>query len=348
MIEGQRVIAVEEHFSTSSYLEVAHALDVWPGDEQEMTLMRSVEATDLMRARLVDFDARLQDMDTNGTDVAVLSLNPPGVQPYKTEAAVALARDFNEGLAEIVKRWPTRFAGLGTVAPQDPQQAALEIERIMGPLGLSGVMVNSHTHGHYLDEPQFEPLLEAAEAHGAPIYLHPRFPSPQMLAPYQNYGMAAAVWGYQAEAGTHAVRLILSGTLDRHPNLKIVLGHLGEGLPFWMRRLDNRYAWAYRAAGESLGMVKLELTPSDYVRRNFALATSGIEDHNVLDLCLRTVGEDNLLYAIDFPYEESASAAAFLRTAELTELQRAKISHLNAETLFRIPSSQLAGSTPDL
>jgi 5-carboxyvanillate decarboxylase len=169
MINGQRVIAVEEHFATSAYLEVAHALDVWPGDQPEMGLMRGLENTDPLRSKLTDFDARLQEMKDCGIDMALLSLNPPGVQPYDEKSAVPLARDFNDGLVEIIRRWPGRFAGLGTIAPQDPKQAAQEIDRIMGPLGLNGIMINSHTRGHYLDEPNFEPILEAAEsAGGAP------------------------------------------------------------------------------------------------------------------------------------------------------------------------------------
>ncbi|WP_234343034.1 amidohydrolase family protein [Streptomyces fulvoviolaceus] len=330
------MVAVEEHFTTAAYLEVAHGLSVWPDDKTEMTFMRGLENDAALRTKLVDFEKRLQEMDLNGTDMAVLSLNPPGVQPYETESAVPLARDFNDQLAEVIKRWPTRFAGLGTVAPQDPKQAALEIERIMGPLGLGGVMIYSHTFGRYLDEPDFELLLEAAESHNAPIYLHPRAPSPQMLAPYQKYGMVAALWGYQAEAGTHAMRLILSGAFDRHPNLKVILGHLGEGLPFWTTRLDNRYAFTYRAAGQALGMVKLELTPSEYLRRNFAVTTSGMHDPEALAFCINRLGEDNVMFAIDHPYEDSTAATAFLQDADLTETQRAKISHINAERLFHI------------
>src|SRR5271155_1008807 len=268
MIRNQRVIATEEHFAAPEYIEATARLAVWPGDETEMTLMRGVTA--VLGDRLTSFDARLAEMDASGTDMSVLSLGPPGVQPYDRKPAVTLAREFNDGLVEIIKRWPDRFAGLGTLAPQDPKRAAEEIERIMGPLGLGGVMITSHPHGHYLDEPDYEPILEAAEACGATLYLHPRIPSPQMQAPYKDYGMMAALWGYQAEAGTHAIRLIMSGAFDRHPNLKVILGHLGEALPFWLQRLDNRYRWTYRAAGENLGMVKLELTPSEYVRRNFA------------------------------------------------------------------------------
>jgi 5-carboxyvanillate decarboxylase len=206
----QRLIATEEHIATPEYLEAVASLAVWPGDEPEMRLMRGVVSDDVMRQKLLDFDVRLRDMDASGTDVAVLSLNPPGVQPFDLGSAVSLARDFNDALAEIVNRRPTRFAGLGTLAPQDPRQAAQEIERIAGSLGLAGVMINSHTEGHYLDEPVYAPMLEAANALEVPVYLHPRMPSPQMLGPYNAYGMQAAVWGYQAEAGTHATRLIMS------------------------------------------------------------------------------------------------------------------------------------------
>jgi len=160
-----------------------------------------------------------------------------------------------------------------------------------------------------------------------------------MIGPFRDYGMVAAVWGYQADAGTHAVRLILSGTLDRHPKLTFVLGHLGEGLPFWTQRLDNRYAFAYRAGADTLGMGKLELTPSEYMRRNFMLTTSGMDDKGALAFCLERLGEDNVMFAIDYPYEDSSAATEFLRTADLTDSQRAKISHANAERVFGIASS---------
>lgn len=332
-----RVIATEEHFATPEYLEAVATLEVWPGDQPEMKLMRGVESEEVMRKKLLDFELRLRDMDAAGTDMAVLSLNPPGVQPFDRGPAVSLARDFNDALAEIIQRWPTRFAGLGTIAPQDPQQAAQEIERIGGSLGLGGVMINSHTEGHYLDEPAYAPILEAADALEVPVYLHPRMPSPQMLGPYNAYGMQAAIWGYQADAGTHATRLIMSGAFDRYPKLKVVLGHLGEALPFWMSRLDNRYAWTYKAAGENLGMARLELTPSEYLRRNFLVTTSGMDDPGALAFCIERLGEDNVMFAIDFPYEDSLRATAFLREADLSDSQRAKVSHGNAERLFRIP-----------
>jgi 5-carboxyvanillate decarboxylase len=329
-----RVIAVEEHLATEAFLQVAHGLEVVPGDGTEMELMRLVEAPSGLRTRLVDLDARLREMDALGQDMAVLSLNPPGVQPYPAADAVPLAREFNDALAAIVRRRPDRFGGLATVTPQDPAAAAAEIERVMGPLGLSGVMINSHTGGRYLDQPEFEPLLAAAEANRAPIYLHPRMPS--MLAAYRDYGMSAAVWGYQAEAGLHAMRLILSGTLDRHPGLTFVLGHLGEGIPYWLGRIDNRHAFAAHTLGAATAMPRLSLTPSEYFRRNFVITTSGIDDPDVLGLALSAVGADRIMFAIDYPYEDPAAAMAFLRDVPLTDDQRTAIGHRTAERVFGI------------
>lgn len=334
MINGNRVIAVEEHFATPAFLKAAHELDVLPGDETEVGLMRQVEDAPHMRSELLDLDARAREMDAIGQDTAVLSLNPPGAQPYLPGDAVPLAREFNDTLAAIVRGRPGRFGGLGAVTPQDPEAAAAEIERVMGPLALNGIMINSHTGGHYLDEPRFAPLLDAAEGSRAPIYLHPRVPS--VRGPYLDYGMSAAIWGYQAEAGLHAMRLILSGTLDRHPGLIIVLGHLGEGIPYWLRRIDNRHAFAQRTAAAATPMPRLGLTPSEYFRRNFVITTSGIDDPDVLDLALRAVGDDSVMFAIDKPYEDAAAAVAFLRSAPLTAAQRASISHRTAQRVFAL------------
>ncbi|MGW0819347.1 amidohydrolase family protein [Streptomyces viridiviolaceus] len=171
------IIAVEEHFITFEFLRRAHALDFFPGDRTEVDLTRAIERPDPTRSQLLDLAARLAAMDAAGQNMALLSLNPPGVQPYKPADAVDLARDFNDELAGIVRDHPSRFAGLATVTPQAPDEAAKEIERAMGALGLHGIMINSHTNGHYLDEPRFAPLLRAAEAHRVPIYLHPRVPS---------------------------------------------------------------------------------------------------------------------------------------------------------------------------
>ncbi|MFJ8806380.1 amidohydrolase family protein [Streptomyces sp. NPDC102490] len=329
-----RVVAVEEHMATEAFLRVAHGLDVAPSDQAEMNGMRTMESDPAFRARLTDLAVRLREMDALGQDMAVLSLNPPGVQAYPAADAVPLAREFNDALAAIVRRHPARFGGLATVTPQAPEASATEIERAMGTLGLNGIMINSHTGGHYLDEPRFGPLLAAAEASAAPVYLHPRVPS--MLDAYRPYGLLGAIWGYQAEAGLHAMRLILSGTLDRYPGLTVILGHLGEGIPYWLRRVDNRHAFAAATAGAATPMPRLSLTPSEYVRRNFVLTTSGIDDPDVLGLALRAVGEDRVMFAIDYPYEDPKAAVDFLQNTPLTGDQRTAIAHRTAERVFTL------------
>jgi 5-carboxyvanillate decarboxylase len=336
----RRVIAVEEHFVTERYWSETDNLAVAPGEKPEQAFVRNFLQNPRMRLRLSDITTRLAEMDAAGVDLSVLSLNPPGVQIYADAArATSLARDMNDTLAELIRQHPGRFAGLGAVAPQDPVAAASEVIRVIGTFGFGGILIGSHTHGRYLDEPEMEPLLAALEQEDATLYLHPRSPSPQMLAPFKDYGMVAALWGFQAEVGTHAIRLILSGALDRHPNLKIVLGHLGEGLPFWLWRLDNIYEKTYGWAGDLLGMVKLELKPSEYVLRNFTFTTSGMYDQDVFNYTLRKVGAQRLMFAVDYPYEDTHVATEFLEKTDLTNEQRALVSHANAERLFHIPNA---------
>lgn len=336
-VSKTRIIAVEEHFLTEGFINTTSSLAEGPGEQTEKAFMDNFPKNPEMRRRVVDLPTRLAEMDASGTDLAVLSLNPPGVQLYADAGrAVSLVRETNDAIVAIIKAHPTRFAGLGSVAPQDPDAAAQEVKRIMGPLSLGGVMINSHTLGHYLDEPQFEPLLSALEEEGATLYLHPRVPSPAMLAPYSQYGMLAAVWGFQAEAGTYAMRLIMGRVFDRHPKLKVVLGHCGEALPFWMWRLDNIYHRTYGWSGEKLGMVKLRREPTDYLRDNFAVSTSGMDDPDVLAFCIAKLGAENVMFAIDYPYEDSSTATKFLAGAPLTPKQRELVSHSNAERLFRI------------
>jgi predicted TIM-barrel fold metal-dependent hydrolase len=243
----------------------------------------------------------------------------------------------NDVLADIVTGNPARFAALAAVAPQDPVAAAEEIRRATGTLGFGGVLIGSHTGGRYLDEPECEPILAALEETGSTLYLHPRMPSPQMLEPFGPYGLQQAIWGFQAEAATHAMRLILSGAFDRHPNLRMVLGHLGEGIPYWLWRIDNLHAKTYAWARDVLGMVRLELRPSEYFQRNVWITTSGMYDHDALNYCLAKVGAERVLFAIDYPYEDSGVATEFLARANLDDEQRAAISHRNAERLFRLP-----------
>lgn len=281
--------------------------------------------------RLLDLEQiRLAEMDANGVDVHLLSLATPGVQMLDRDTAVSLARLSNDRLSDVIHRHPSRFAGLASFAPQDPAAAAKEMERAIHSLKLNGFLVNSHTNGVYLDDRRCWPILEAAEALDAPLYIHPRSPSDGMAAPFRDYRMDGSIWGYGMETGTHAVRLMLSGTLDRFPKLRIVLGHMGEALPFWMWRLD------YMASPGSRAALKNKLKPSEYMLRNFSMTTSGLEDPLVLRYLIDKMGVERVMWAIDYPFQQTPASVAFVESAPLSNTEREQISHVNAERIFRI------------
>jgi 5-carboxyvanillate decarboxylase len=281
---------------------------------------------------LLDLETqRLAEMDRHGVTMHLLSLTAPGVQMFDADTGTSLATVANDRLAEIVRRHPTRYAALASFAPQDPQRAVKEMERAIKTLKFNGLIVNSHTNNEYLDQSRYWPILEAAEALRAPLYIHPRAPSDGMAAPFRDYRLDGPAWGYGMEAGTHAVRLMLSGVLDRFPKLKIVLGHMGEALPFWMWRLDFMAAPGARAAGRTN-----QLKPSEYFQRNFAITTSGLEDPLTLRYCIEKIGVDNIMWAIDYPFQPTAPAVAFIESAPMSETHREQIAHANAERIFRM------------
>src|SRR5690606_8420097 len=168
----------------------------------------------------------------------VVSLTGPGVQVFDAPTAAALTVSFNDQLAEAIGRHPDRLAGLAAVAPQDPAHAARELERAVRQLDLKGAIVNSHTHGEYLDDPKFWEIFEAAEALGVPVYIHPQTPPKAMIEPFLDCGLDGAVFGFAVESGLPMLRLIFSGVFDRFPKLRVVVGHLGEGIPYWLFRVD--------------------------------------------------------------------------------------------------------------
>lgn len=334
-----RYIPIEEAFITKAVYEAWY--DILGGTDAEPgfrlmagSIVAKNAATEQVHARLLDLGTqRLQQMDADGVDLAVLSLTAPGVQVVRdAQRAHELVAAANDELAAAVRAHPTRYAGLGSFAPHDARLAVREIERARS-LGLAGLIVNSHTFGHYLDEPQFEPLLAVVEASGLPLYLHPREPGPAMIEAYRPHGLYFAHWGYAMEAGLHAMRLIVSGTLDRFPRLQLILGHLGEGLPFWLSRIDNRHALQVR-----LGDAKrLQRKPSEYFLDNFHITTAGFTDAPALKMCLEVLGPERILFAADYPYEDAKPAVDFLRTTPLDEHVRAAIAHRNAERLFGLP-----------
>lgn len=337
-----RRIATEEAFATpelaKAWLEIARSdpsasLDIQTAINFIFDNPPVGSNPDRFRRQLLDLDGeRLAIMDAVGVDMHLLSVTIPGVQMFEASRADALAVSTNDHLAATIARHPTRLAGLACFPPHS-SNGPKEMERAILKLGLSGFIVNSHTSNLYLDDPRFAPVLEAAEALDRPIYLHPRAPSNGMAAPFRDYSLGGSMWGFGMEAGTHAVRLMMSGVLDRYPRLRIVLGHMGEGLPFWMWRLDHMAARRMKDGR----MKPIALLPSQYFRRNFAVTTSGFEAADVLDLVIDHAGIDNVMWAIDYPYESSADAVAFIDRASLDAEHRAKILHRNAERLFRIP-----------
>lgn len=326
----RRLIATEEACAFPDQVAAIRRLAEHPGDDPDLVMWSrflSPAYTTVLR-RLLDLEEeRIRIMDEAGIDMQVLSMTSPGVQMFDRDAATAMARSANDQLAEAIARRPARFAGLASIAPQDPNQAAKEIERAMGALGLHGLIVNSHTNGEYLDAPKFAPILEAAVACRAPIYIHPRnppFPASKILdGPYNLYG---AIWGFQVETGTHAMRLIVNGIFDAFPTLQIVIGHMGEALPFWVYRMD--YMWRG----------KLKRKPSEYLKENFVITTSGVNFHPTLQYCHTIMGSERIMFAVDYPYQETHEAVAFMNTAPLPEADRDRIAYANAEEVFRIPA----------
>jgi predicted TIM-barrel fold metal-dependent hydrolase len=338
-----RRIATEEAFAIPEqfdrYRELAHS--TWSSaDVVFWGRILNGPPNRLVDALLDVDEVRLADMDANGVDVQLLLLTSPGVQVFDADTATSLATLANDRLAEAIARHPDRFAGLATFAPQDPARAATEMERAITQLRLNGFVVNSHTEGEYLDQERFWPILEAAEALDAPIYIHPRPLPPSAIGPYLEHELWAGIWGYAAETGLHGMRLIASGVLDRFPRLKIVLGHMGEGLPYFVYRMDHMSRLLRQMGAHK----PYELDPSEYLRRNFLITTSGMNHHPPLTLCVDVLGADHVMWAIDYPYQQTPECVEFMDSAPLSDSDRARIYAHNAERAFGIAAPAAAVS----
>jgi 5-carboxyvanillate decarboxylase len=282
---------------------------------------------------LLDLEGeRLRIMDRDDVDMHLLSLTSTGVQMMDPDRAADVAVAANDRLADVIQRHPDRFAGLATIPPHNPARAINELERAINKLKLNGVIINSHTDGEYLADRKYWPLLEAIAGLKVALYIHPRAPIPAMAAAYRPYHLEHAIWGYQAETGLHALHLIVSGVFDHIPNLKIVLGHMGEALPYWLYRVD----WMHDRAAIHFDRPKLKKRPSDYFKRNFMVTTSGMNWNPVLKFCIEALGADNIMWAIDYPYQESKEASQFMNRAPISDVDKHKIFHKNAERIFHI------------
>lgn len=274
---------------------------------------------------------RIELMDEAGVDVSVLSHFSPGVHMEPLAAtAQRLARQVNDYLAEHIARYPRRLEGFAHLSMHDPQVAADELERCVRDLRFKGALLNGHTRGVYLDAAINEPFWERVQDLDVPVYLHPTFPM-EIPAAFRDYpGLDGAMWGWMAETGGHALRLILSGLFDRFPRLKIVLGHMGEGLPFMLYRID--YGGQFNIRRVALAKPLL----SDYIRQNFYITPAAFLSHEALLCSIAALGVERVMFSIDAPLENSVKASEFIETAPISQEQREMICHGNAARLMNI------------
>lgn len=303
----------------------------------------SERATTLFR-RIQDMgEGRLAEMDRLGIDMQLLLLTSPGVQLFDKDTANALAASSNDQLADMIRRWPTRFDGLAAVAPQDPPAAVKELERAVTKLGLRGLVINSHTRGEYLDDTKFWSILEACEALGVPLYIHPNTPSPAMIEPFLPRALDAAIYGFACETGLHVLRMIVAGVFDRFPRLQVVLGHLGEGLPYWLYRIDFMHAGIVRA-DRCPGARPLQRAPSQVLRENFHYTTSGMCWEPAISYVHKLLGADRVMYAMDYPYQVVAEEVAAMDALPMSDEHRKMFFQTNAERVFGLAPQDAPGA----
>lgn len=280
---------------------------------------------------LVDLgEARIAAMDADGIDMQLLMLSSPGVQVFDAATATSLAAEANDYASAACARYPARFAALAALAPQDPAGAVRELDRAMKLPGIKGAIVNSHTGGEYLDGPQYWPIFEALEALDAPLYIHPREPAGAMNEIMSGPVVGGPAWAYAVEVGTHVLRLVQSGVFDRFPKLRIVVGHMGEALPFWLPRIDNRYRFNLR------GPPTLRRLPGEYIREHLWVTTSGMNYWHQLEMTLKVLGPDRVLYATDYPFEEQGEAVSMVEAMPLSPAQKHALFDGNAAKVFKL------------
>ena len=320
-----RIITLEEHFATPTFFdgparfvkERAEKI----GDRYLLVLDRLCELG----------EKRITEMDDAGIDMQVLSLSAPGVEQMEPPDAIAMARDTNDYLADAVKKHPTRFAGFAAVPTGAPKQAAEELERRVKQ-GFKGAVINGHNKGRYLDSKFYWPILECAEALNVPVHLHPT-PPPQAVidvsyggfSPMVTDMLAGGAWGWHIETSVHMIRIVCGGVFDRFPKLQFIIGHMGEGLPFFFNRLDII----------PMTTTKLKRPINSYLKENVHYTFSGFNfPPAFLDLFLELGGVDRIMFSADHPYQSMAQAKAFLEQIPVSAADRERIAHGNAEKLL--------------
>ncbi|MFI9507864.1 amidohydrolase family protein [Nocardia sp. NPDC052566] len=330
-----RIIALEEHFTTP-------AIHAAAADSPLLTMYTLLAQAGMWSADgdvppgITDIGAgRIAVMDRAGIDMQILSQTAPGAEAVPQEQAVRLAAEANDAMRAAIENHPGRFSAFACLPVTDPVAAAAEFDRAVTQLGFVGAMINGHVRGEYLDAPKYRPIFEKAAELDVPIYLHPTRP-PQAVVDAQFSGFdpvitemfAAAAYGWHADAGVHALRLILSGLFDELPTLQIIQGHMGETLPSMIWRVDERMHH----------LVTLKNSIRDTYTSHFSVTFAGIFDYAPLAAALHTLGADRVMFSVDYPYSDPAQGRAFLDSLPLSPDDVNKIAHRNAERLLRIPT----------
>jgi uncharacterized protein len=318
-----KTITLEEHFVTTSFLKATQA----DGPSAPPLIQR-------LRTSLLDLGAgRIAAMDEAGIDLQLLSLAALGMDKLSASDATQVLNDSNDELAGAVRAYPTRLAGFAALDLNNPVAAAKELERCITTLGFKGAMLNGTTNGKFLDHPDFLPLFEAAASLGIPIYLHPA-PPPKTVYDVYFAGLpgdtgqllSIAGWGWHAETGLHTLRLIVSGLFDRFPGLQLVIGHMGEGIPYALARSNGILTPAS----------KLNHSVAEYFQRNIHITTSGYFTQPPFQCALDVIGIDRLMFSVDYPFSPNTNGRYFLNALSLNENDMAKLTHTNAEALFKL------------
>jgi 2,3-dihydroxybenzoate decarboxylase len=316
-------IALEEHFVLAETIETSYAVrDLHPETREKILDLGS---------------GRIADMDRGGLDICILSLTAPGVQGIpQVKEAIAQARRTNDYLAENIAKNPKRLKGFATLPMQNPDAAAQELTRCVRDLSFCGALVNGFSQvgdadsAVYYDLPQYRAFWATVQELNVPFYLHPRDPLSTKQQCYEGYRwLAGSPWGFAVETSIHALRLMASGLFDEYPKLKVILGHLGEGLSFGIWRVDNRIS-------RGSGAPRAKLPMSHYLRENFYLTTSGNFRTQALTNVILEVGADRVLYSVDYPYEDAVEAKEWFDQAAISDSDRVKIARTNAQKLFRL------------
>ncbi len=326
-----RIVTLEEHISLPQFnnriSNEARIKRGWPNPDSNASPMQRVQH------QLEEVgEERIADMDESGINMQVLSVTAPGGDIIEGENAIRYAKDYNDAVAKIIDKHKERFAAFAVLPMTVPNEAAEELERAVKELGCVGTMINGTTNDKFLDDAQFDSILSKAEQLDVPVYIHPNLPVKQVNDVYYNnlpnslgFTLSIAGWGWHSETAIHVLRMILAGTFDKHPNLKIIIGHMGEMLPMMMERINN----VYKDAG-------LKRSIKEVLKSNVWITTSGLFTQPPLQLALDTFGVDRILFSVDYPYSLNKVGKKFLDEMKVSVEEKEKIAHGNADKLLKL------------